>query len=359
MIHPSLRTRFTRIGRGYSREVLSGTECFQNMDIKTDVGLNPLEKPPFLASFDGNSICIVVNHIIVDGHSMQIIVDSLAQILNRQQVTMDDGLMLHSWLRERFQNSKEDDVKYWKGLLKEYVYNQLPTTFPRLVVNSSEAGTLVLPGGQLTSKVQSWIRRYGCSPFVAVLTLLSRTLQQHSCDPQLPIAIGFPVNLRTQELQNSVGYGVNTVLVLQDTRGTPSEVLQSMMGQVAKAMSHAFVPYEDLIELSPSKKLFSVMLIYDSYSVYENEEIIVTPAAASVTKFELSVFVDPDADTIQYEYNRNLFDQEYISNLAQTFQNVICNWDYHISPKVNNPLHIGQVLYDPSDIKETPCALTG
>ncbi|KAK6057538.1 AMP-binding enzyme [Cooperia oncophora] len=304
MIHPSLRTRFTRIGRGYSREVLSGTECFQNMDIKTDVGLNPLEKPPFLASFDGNSICIVVNHIIVDGHSMQIIVDSLAQILNRQKVTMDDGLMLHSWLRERFQNSKEDDVKYWKGLLKEYVYNQLPTTFPRLVVNSSEAGTLVLPGGQLTSKVQSWIQRYGCSPFVAVLTLLSRTLQQHSCDPQLPIAIGFPVNLRTQELQNSVGYGVNTVLVLQDTRGTPSEVLQ------------------------------------------------MTPAAASVTKFELSVFVDPDADTIQYEYNRNLFDQEYISNLAQTFQNVICNWDYHISPKVNNPLHIGQVLYDPSDIKK-------
>ncbi|PIO65768.1 AMP-binding enzyme [Teladorsagia circumcincta] len=350
MVHSSLRTRFARNGRSYSREVLSGTECFQNLDPETDLVLNPFKKPPFIVFLEENRICVAANHVIIDGHSMQVIVASLCRLLNQQKVPMDEGHMFHSWLLQQFRQSKEDDLQYWKGMLKDYVHNQLPTTFPRLMINEPIAGTLAFPGSQLKSRVQSWVDRYGCSPFVVVLTFLSKALQQLSCDPELPIAIGFPVNLRTQNFQNSVGYGVNTVLVLQDTRGAQEKVLQSMMTQVANAMSHVFLPFEELVNLSPSKKLVSVMLIYDSYSVYENEDLIVEPSAAIVTKFEISVFIDPQADTIKFEFNRNLFNEEYIKSLAEAFQNIVCDWDYHAPKKVNNPIRIGGVVYDPPDV---------
>ncbi|PIO73139.1 AMP-binding enzyme [Teladorsagia circumcincta] len=350
MVHSSLRTRFARNGRSYSREVLSGTECFQNLDPETDLVLNPFKKPPFIVFLEENRICVAANHVIIDGHSMQVIVANLSQLLNQQKVPINDGHMFHLWLLQQFQNSGKDDLHYWKGMLKDYVQNQLPTTFPRLIINEPTAGTSVFSGGQLTSRVLSLVECYGCTPFVVVLTFLSKALQQLSCDPKLPIAIGFPVNLRTQNFQNSVGYGVNTALVLQDTRGAQEKVLQSMMTQVANAMSHVFLPFEELVNLSPSKELVSVMLIYDSYSVYENEELIVEPTAATVTKFEISVFIDPQADTIKFEFNRNLFNEEYIKNLAETFQNIVCDWDYHISQKVNNPIRIDGVVYDPSDI---------
>ncbi|KAK5966896.1 AMP-binding enzyme [Trichostrongylus colubriformis] len=357
MIHPSLRTRFVRNGRSYSREVLSGTECYQKIDVKASMGLNPFEKPPFIARMDENRIFIAMNHIIVDGHSMQLIVRSLSRILNRQKVSMDDSPKLHSWLLERFRQSRNYNLQYWRVLLKGSVYNQLPTTFPRLVANEFQAETVVFPGGGLASRVHSWTKSYGCSPFVAVLTLLSKTLQQLSYDPRLPIAVGFPVNLRTEDLQNSVGYGINTVLVLQDTCGTPAEVQESMMSQVAKAMAHAFLPYEELVELSPSKKLFSVMLVYDSYSIYENDDLIVEPSAATVTKFEISVFVDPQIDAIRFEYNKALFDEEYIRTLAESFLNIISDWNYDISCRVNHAVRIDGVVYDTSDIAKLIASL--
>nr|CDJ93083.1 Condensation and AMP-dependent synthetase ligase and Phosphopantetheine-binding domain containing protein [Haemonchus contortus] len=350
MIHPSLRTRFIKNGRSYLREILSGTECFQDLNAGEKVTFDPSAKPLFIARLDGDRICITVNHVITDGHSMQVIVTSLMRILKDQKVSMDDDLKLHSWISNRFLQSRSDDLQYWKELLKDFVYNQLPTTFPRLAINEAHARELVISGNWLASTVKPWVERYGCSPFVATLTLLSKTLQLLSCDPQLPIAIGFPVNLRTQELQNSVGYGVNTVVVFLDTHGTPAEVLQKVMAQVAGAMSHAFLPYEELVNLSPSKKLFSVMLTYDSYSIYENEELVVEPAAATVTKFEFSIFVNPESYTIRFEYNRTLFDEEYISHLAETWQNIARNWEYHIPRTVSDPLRIGEAVFDPSDI---------
>ncbi|VDO04229.1 unnamed protein product [Haemonchus placei] len=350
MVHPSLRTRFIKNGRRYWREILSGTECFQDLNAEERVTLDPSAKPLFIARLDRDRICITVNHVITDGHSMQVIVTSLMRILKHQKVSMDDGLKLHSWISQRFLQSRNDDLQYWKELLKDFVYNQLPTTFPRLAINEAHAGELFVSSNWLASAVKSWVERYGCSPFVATLTLLSKTLQLLSCDPQLPFAIGFPVNLRTEELQNSVGYGVNTVVVFQDTNGTPAEVLQKMMAHVAGAMSHAFIPYEELVNLSPSKKLFSVMLTYDSYSIYENEELIVEPDATTVTKFEISIFVNPESDTIRFEYNRTLFDEEYISNLVETLQNIARNWEYRIPRTVGDPLRIGKAVFDPSDI---------
>ncbi|KAK6020290.1 AMP-binding enzyme, partial [Ostertagia ostertagi] len=120
MIHSSLRTRFARNGRSYTREVLSGTECFQNLDAKADLILDPFEKPPFLVCLDADRICVAANHIIIDGHSMQIIVANLAQLLNQQKVPMDEGFMFHSWLLQQFRQCEQDDLQYWKGKLKGY-----------------------------------------------------------------------------------------------------------------------------------------------------------------------------------------------------------------------------------------------
>ncbi|KJH48560.1 AMP-binding enzyme [Dictyocaulus viviparus] len=355
MIHPSLRTRFVKVRNNYSKTVLSGTECYQNLiPQKTNTGIDPLEKPPFLVYSSGISLQMIINHIITDGHSMQLLVKNLERLLNGERISMDDSHLFHCWLLNKFQQCKADDCRYWKCYLENIVYNQLPTAYPRLVINDIQATSLLFPLSQIRVKLSQMARTYDCTPFVVMLSLFSRALQSISYDPTLPIAMGFPVNHRTHELQNSVGYGISTVMVAHDTNDTAENVMRSMSIEVAKAMSHAFLPYDEFVELSPSKKLFSVMLVLDDYSLEENDIFRVSQSVESVTKFELSLFVDYGNDCIRVEYNTKLYDENFIRDIIRILNNVVLDW-YDI-PKSSfeseekNLIRTGNVIYNTIDI---------
>ncbi|ETN82828.1 AMP-binding enzyme, partial [Necator americanus] len=242
MIHPSLRTRFTKNGRTFAGEVWSGTECYQNLSEEIGHGLDPFLKPPFAVSFKENQLMMIINHIITDGHSMQLIVDSMMRLLNEKQLRMDNGLLFHSWLLQQFDKHRTEDVKFWQEELQNFVFNQLPTTRPRLITSTNEAGFFDIHVPNLWPTVNSWIIQHSCTPFASLLALFSRVLQSLSYEPALPVAIGFPVNLRTQQYFNSIGYGIGTVMVAEDTRGTLAEVIRKVaMHKFPKKIQPSFV----------------------------------------------------------------------------------------------------------------------
>ncbi|VDM61943.1 unnamed protein product [Angiostrongylus costaricensis] len=355
MIHPSLRTRFVRIHKKCFKEVLSGTECYQKLDSKATLGLDLLQKPPFVICADGKNLHLVVNHIITDGHSMHLVVRNLLRLLSGEQIAMDDSHLFHSWIHNQFQELGADHRQYWGTRLKNFVYNQLPTSHPRLVIRGKQAASLNFHVSQLRKRIDSWAHTYCCTPFVAVLALLSRTLQSISYDPSMPVAIGFPVNLRTHKLQNSVAYGISTVMIAHDTTESPEKVVGGISMEVAQAMSHAFLPYDQLMELSPSKKLFSAMLTFDDYSVEENEIFRVDHVVVATTKFELSIFVDSNSDCIRVEYNKELYKKSFIESLMDIFNSVVSDWfaipKQIFHSKARQLLRVDGVIYDTIDIQ--------
>ncbi|WKY06295.1 hypothetical protein Q1695_006467 [Nippostrongylus brasiliensis] len=352
MIHSSLRTKFARSENGFVREVLSGTECFQNLKSTEGGLLNVFEKPPFLATLDDrNTVKVAVSHVIIDGYSLQLITESLTALLEGNDLEVDDGLELNSWLQNQLEERLYSNIEYWKGILAHHVYNQLPTSRPRLAVNSPEANSDTFTVSQLIPKLEFLAQSHGSTPFIVVLSALSRVLQLHSCDRKLPFPVGFPVNLRTHALRNSVGYGISTIFVAEDASGPIEKVLEKVTVEVGRAVSHAFLPYEELVQLSPSMKLFNVMLMYDSYSVYENEVLMVEPAAAAVTKFEMSIFIDSVSNSITVEYYKSLYDRSFVEILMRSLQAVLCDWEDVFVTVKPQALHLGGVVYDTSDIK--------
>ncbi|EPB73157.1 AMP-binding enzyme [Ancylostoma ceylanicum] len=350
MVHPSLRIRFAKKGRSIVMEVMSGTECYQNLSAVIENGPDPFQKPPFAVTFDKRKVTMIVNHVATDGHSMQLIVNSMLQLLDNKQLPTDDGLLLHSWLLHQFDKHRTEDIKFWRERLRDFMYNQLTTTRPRLVTTNPEAAYFDFKVPNLRSTITSWVSTYSCTPFISLLTLFSRVFQALSYDPLLPIPIGFPVNLRTQSLKNSVGYGISTVMVAQDVKGSLEEVIRSTMEQVAEAMSHAFLPYDEMVELSPSKKLFNIMLMLDDYSIYEDEVSKVEPEAATLTKFELSIFAKSQDDSIRIEYNKTLYDEEFLTCLAKSINDILLSWNCHIPSTLSKPIKIDRCIYDVLDI---------
>ncbi|RCN44233.1 hypothetical protein ANCCAN_09751 [Ancylostoma caninum] len=352
MIHPSLRTRFIKNGRSFVTEVMGGTECYQNLSATIDHDLDPFQKPPFAVTVDKRQVTMKVNHIITDGHSMHLIVDSMLQLLDNKQLRMDDGLLFHSWLLQHFNERRMEETEFWQNKLRNFVYNQLPTTHPRLVKTNPQAAYFDFHLPNLWSIINSWVSIYSCTPFTCFVALFSRVLQALSYDPFVPIPIGFPVNLRTQSLQNSVGYGISTVVVAQDARGNLEKVVKNTMQDVAEAMSHAFLSYDEMIEHSLPKKLFGIMLMLDDYSIYEGEVFKVEPTKASVTKFELSIFTKSQDDNITIEYNKTLYDEDFLNRLAQSMSGVLSNWECVLSPPISRPLKVNGCIYDVSDIQK-------
>ncbi|KAE9421037.1 hypothetical protein Angca_002152, partial [Angiostrongylus cantonensis] len=258
MIHPSLRTRFLRINKKYFKEVLSGTECYQKLNSKATLGLDLLQKPPFVICADGINLHLVVNHIIIDGHSMQLVVRNLLKLLNDERIAMDDSHLFHSWIHNQFQKHEADHRQYWSSRLKNFVYNQLPTSHPRLVVRSNQAALLNFHMSQLRKRLGSWVHTYGCTPFVAVLALLSRTLQSISYDPSMPVAVGFPVNLRTHKLRNSVAYGISTVMIAHDTTKSPEKVVGGISMEFSKTIPVSHIQKALLYEIQRHESLRTI-----------------------------------------------------------------------------------------------------
>ncbi|KAJ1364108.1 hypothetical protein KIN20_024120 [Parelaphostrongylus tenuis] len=171
----------------------------------------------------------------------------------------------------------------------------------------------------------------------------------------MPIAIGFPVNLRTHKLHNSVGYGISTVMVAGDTSNSPEKVVSGISMEVSQAMSHSFLSYDELVELSPSKKLFSVMIIFDDYSIEDNDVFRVDYIAAATTKFEISIFIDAKSDYIRVEYNKELYDESFIKSFLNIFDSVVSDWfatpTQTLGSETRQLLHVNGVIYDTTDIK--------
>ncbi|VDK55783.1 unnamed protein product, partial [Cylicostephanus goldi] len=284
---------------------------------------------------------------------MRIIVGTIQRLLNNEEVKLDLGLRLHSWQLTQFEKQKEENMTFWQAKLQNFVYNQLPTSRPRQIVATDATAELFeFQAPRLWDTINLWVRSYNCTPFVALLMLFSRVFQSLSYDPLTPFPIGFPVNLRPQELYNSVGYGISTVMVAQDTRGKLSEGIKNAMVQVAEAMAHAFLPYDEILELSTSGKLFAVMLMLDNYSVYESEIFTVEPEEAEVTKFEISVYAAQDDDKIRIEYNKSLFDKDFIHKCARIISVLLENWSREFSTTVCTAFTHKSCIYDANDVRK-------
>ncbi|KHJ98078.1 AMP-binding enzyme [Oesophagostomum dentatum] len=353
MVCPSLRTRFARSGRTFALEVLSGTECYQSV-LQAEIGFaDPFEQPPFVFSFKSNHLSIMLNHIITDGHSMRLIAQSMQELLKGMHVKTDDGMLLHSWLLKQWENRETENREFWRKTLRNLVYNQLPTVRARVVDSfSSRAAVFEFRSPKMWSEVGRWTRMYKCTPFVVLLTLFSRLFQSLSYNPLQPVPVGFPVNLRNQDMHSSVGYGISTVVVAQDTNTTFADALRGVMTKVAEAMSHALFPYDEMVDLTPSKKLFGIMLVLDTYSVYESDIFKVELTPPSTTKFELSIFATPAEDVIKVEYNAELYDEVFLSRVAASFNELISDWDHVPSTSKCRSFESGGCLYDTCDIEK-------
>jgi amino acid adenylation domain-containing protein len=309
-----------------------------------DLALGPLAiASVYRLASDDHVLVLRFHHLIIDGWSIDVLVDELAQAYQRtagidapaplqyvdfsmwQQATIDDDAV-------------EAQLAYWRNKLGGApAAIDLPTDHPRPEQVSHAGGKLSWPiPDELSNALAVLARNRSTTPFVVLVAACVSLLQRLS--GQDDIVVGTPIAGRQRdEVTRTVGLFANTLALRTDTSGNPSfiDLLDRVKATVTEAQQHADVPFERIVqelrpERDPSRNpIFQVMVNLQPPSTggVALADLTLTPYEldAVVSRFDLSFsFVDRDgALTLSLEYATDLFDADTATGTVRRLEQVI------------------------------------
>ena len=156
---------------------------------------------------------------------------------------------------------------------------------------------------------------------------------------QQDVVIGTPVaNRGRAEIENLIGFFVNTLAVRLDLSGSPSvsELLDRVKAQALAAQHHQDIPFEQVVELAQPVRslahspLFQVMFAWQSATEgsLELPGLELLPLQASphrMAKFDLTLSLQEAGEVIVggIEYATSLFEQATIQRYIGYFRNLL------------------------------------
>src|SRR6185312_842223 len=278
-------------------------------------------------------LLVTMHHIVSDGWSMGVLARELnalygaygrgeADPLPELEIQYADYAV---WQRQWIEGEiLQQQAAYWKTTLAGApALLELPTDHARPVEQSYAGATLpVVLEEKLTSGLKGLSRRNGTTLYMTLLAGWAILLMRLS--GQQDVVIGSPVaNRGRAEIENLIGFFVNTLALRLDLSGSPSvsELLEQTKAQSLAAQRHQDIPFEQVVDLlQPVRSLahsplFQVMFSWENAAEARLElpGLEVQPllsASHRWAKFDLTLSLEEVGDTIGgvIEYTSALFE---------------------------------------------------
>ena len=333
-----------------------------------DLAKGPLMVVKHLVQADQHDyIIFCAHHIIIDGISLGILFKELQQQYNHLKNSSnpapatpalqyaDYACWQREWLKEPLLTK---DLNRWRERLKAAPkLSTFPTLYPRPAVPSQDGARI---GVTLDARLSEAIKRLAgeqkTTPFVVLLTAFKLLLQRYTDQQQL--IIGTPVSGRIRpELLNSIGYYASTAIIHSDFRDlvTAYDALQQVKDNVKQTLASQHLPLETLlnglnIPRQPSHSpLFQILYIYHQ-QVNERDFILADAQWQQQdyhnhsAKYDMTVEIFNNGNTfdITLEYNRDLYNQAYIQNIAEAFEQYCLALTNNLQTPINQLTLSGQ-----------------
>jgi amino acid adenylation domain-containing protein len=301
-----------------------------------------------------------IHHIIFDGWSDDILQRELAALYqafstgNPLQLPSlsiqyaDFALYQHHWFTDEF---LESQLVYWKQQLGGALpVLELPMDFPRPQIQTYQgASHTLLLSSELTANIKTLCQKEGVTLFMTLLAAFKVLLSRYS--GQEDIIVGTPIVGRNRtEIENLIGFFVNTVALRSDLSGNPSfrELLNRVRQVTLDAYTHQDLPFQKLVEELKLEKSVSynpvfqvwfnmVTLAQDSLKL---NDLIVEPISIieTTSKFDLSLYVGEENNQIhlRFVYNTLLFNVDTIQWMAMHFQKLLEKISTHPEKTISN-----------------------
>ncbi|NJL04627.1 MAG: amino acid adenylation domain-containing protein [Chloroflexaceae bacterium] len=314
-----------------------------------DLSQPPLTRGEIIQLADDHTvIAITHHHIIVDGLSVDLILQELAQCYTAfvQQQTPDlppVPIQYTDYARWQQQRNRPedypDDLRYWTQQLADLPpLLPLPLDYPRPPVASIRGTqhTQVIPQ-PLLDQLRGLSQQAGTTLSMTMLATYALLLMRSTGQATIPI--GMPISHRPQpELEHLVGFFLNT-LVLRVQMNPPTMTGRELLGHVREvalaAYAHQDLPFELLVEaLQPERSasytpLFQAMFEFENAPVRQLELPNLTlsrewlPHGGAQTDLALLIEETPHELICQWEYATDLFAPATITRFAESYTTLL------------------------------------
>ncbi|MER6175753.1 amino acid adenylation domain-containing protein [Streptosporangium sp. NPDC001681] len=290
---------------------------------------------------------LVMHHIVADAWSEQIMARELSELyearVQGRPATLGPPPLQYadyaSWQRSQLTGDVLDrELDHWRDRLAGLQPLELPADRPRPPVRQGRGATVTcdIPA-EVAQPLLALGRRQGATAFMTFLSVFAALLGRHT--GATDVAIGTVVAGRGQaELDDVVGFFVNTVVVRVDLAGDPT--VTTLIGRVREsaldAFSHDELPFDRLVEgLAPQRDLSRSPLCDVTFGLREQAPepprltgLDVRPVAVERTtaKFDLTFGLTAGTDggyLAELEYATDLFTEATIRRLAGHFRTLV------------------------------------
>ncbi|MCG6577323.1 amino acid adenylation domain-containing protein, partial [Pseudomonas sp. AF32] len=354
--HEALRTTFDKVGGDVVQRIAAEESgfalTFQDLSNRVDAEdeLARLAAQEAHAPFDlqrgplirgrlvrlaqeAHVLLVTMHHIVSDGWSMGVLTRELGALyqacLHGAADPLPPLLIQYAdfavWQRRWLSGEVlSEQSAYWQRTLADAPpLLTLPADRPRPAQQDYAGATLpVIFDEALTADLKVLSQRHGTTLYMTVLAAWAAVLGRLS--GQDTVVIGSPTaNRRRAEVEELIGFFVNTLAVPIDVSGRPSveTLLQRVKAQTLSAQAHQDLPFEQVVErVKPVRSLshsplFQAMLAWQAADgqslVLEGLSLETVEAPGRSAKFDVSLNLGEVGGLISgtLEYATALFDQ--------------------------------------------------
>ncbi|MBD2797477.1 amino acid adenylation domain-containing protein [Xenorhabdus sp. 18] len=297
-----------------------------------------------LLKYSENEYVLVftMHHIASDGWSMNVLISEFGALYNAFAHRRENplpSLPLHytdyaRWQRySAIQSDYQEKLDYWKNQLRDIPpVHAIPLDFPRpskqRFYGASYDATIE---PFLTERFEALCHQHDATLFMGLHAVFSVLLARYSGEKD--IVVGTPVANRERiELENLIGFFVNTMVLRVDLSGDPTfeQLLLRSKTCISDAFTH-ILPLSQILESVQMERtlsyspLFQIMLSLQSTPQHKIQldeiDIQILPITRDSVKFDLALDIEPSSHglRLKWEYNTDLFSALFIEQMAQHF----------------------------------------
>lgn len=296
---------------------------------------------------DAYELLLLAHHIIVDGRSLDVLLDELAA-LYRSGIGQGGGAPpipaiqyadFAAWQRNWLSAGEaERQLGYWRAKLGDvHPVLALPHDRPRPPIQSHAGETI---GLVIDDALASRLRGIAVKERVSVFMLLLGAYQVllHRYTGQSDLRVGVPIaGRRHTQLEGLIGCFVNTLVLRSEIAGDASfpSLMHQVRESVVEALSYQDLPFEMLVDgLRPERSgghnplfqaKFNYMTAPGGFADVEGltAEIDIIDLAGSHFDLALDVIDSAGGMKVTFNYATDLFDRPTIGRLAAQFGSIL------------------------------------
>jgi amino acid adenylation domain-containing protein len=298
---------------------------------------------------DSYRLIIVFHHIIVDGHSIALLLQELnvlyTSLFNGEDQPVYEPVRTsyNDYLADQRQWKASPDFtrqqQYWRHVLKDL---PLPAGLNTRAARSAGPVTVAACDFKLSGTVYDQLKAIcstaGTTPFTVFMAMITMLLYRYT--GQKDIVTGFDVSGRTSlEREQLVGYLLNTLLLRVQLTGDMvfSDLLECVKTKLLEAYAHQDYPFENMLHdigrLSQAtfSQPFSLLVLYQNFA--GNNTNLQLPgcdvsiqrgnASQGFTELLVEVYEQPGSMDIRVQYDCGKYNSWEIIQFAEHLQHLL------------------------------------